>query len=548
MPLTSRAPAPELTAALEPHERFTARERTMVLLAMCFALVLVIASVSMLAVGLPHVSAALGLSQGTQTWVVDAYALTLASLLLVGGAIGDRFGRRAALLAGIGVFATGSLLSAFAHSGAELIAFRALTGVGGALIMPGTLSTITSVFPPEERARAVGIWAGFAGAGGTLGMLGAGWMLGQFAWTSMFFVTAGLSAATFAAIAAFVPNTRSSEHVGLDPLGTILSGLGIGGLVLGIIEGPIRGWSDPLTIAGLAAGIILAAAFVAWELRTEHPLLDPRLFLHRGFATGSASLMVLFVALFGIFLVILQYLQLLLGYSALKAAVALLPMTFVMIPISTVAAPLSMRFGQKLIGGSGLAVSALGLLAFSTLNSHSGFVTLVVAEVILAVGVGLAMTPATNAIVTSLPTAKQGVASAVNDTTREIGTALGIAIMGSMFNSGYRRALSGHLSGVPADAAAKARQAPGLALDVAHRLGHAGDGLAAAARDAFSSGMRFSMLIGAGLLVVAALYVALRGPSRVDEITDDAIDTSAEDELLSVADYEFGELVPVNSI
>ena len=243
-------------------------------------------------------------------------------------------------------------------------------------------------------------------------------------------------------------------------------------------------------------------------------MLDPRLFRHRGFATGSASLLVLFIALFGIFLVILQYLQLMLGYSALKAAVALLPMTFVMIPISTVAAPLSMRFGQKLVGGSGLAISAIGLVAFSTLDAQSGYSTLLIAEVILAVGIGLAMTPATNAIVNSLPTAKQGVASAVNDTTREIGTALGIAIMGSMFNSGYRQGLSGHLSGVPADTAAQARQAPGLALDAAHRLGHAGDGLAAAARDAFASGMRFSMLLGAGLLVLAAAYVALRGPSR----------------------------------
>ena len=508
----------------EPADRLTPRARTLVLVAMCFALVLVVASVSSLAIGLPKVSEALGLSQGTQTWVVDAYALTLASLLLVAGALGDRYGRRRALLAGIVLFGAGSLLSALAGSGGQLIAFRAITGIGGALIMPGTLSTITSVFPPEERARAVGIWAGFAGAGGTLGMLGAGWMLGRYSWTSIFFVTAAVAAATFIAIAAFVPETRASEHVGLDPLGAITSAVAVGGLVLGIIEGPIRGWSDPLTVAGLAVGLVLAAGFVLWELRTEHPLLDPRLFRHRGFATGSASMLVLFLALFGIFLVVLQYLQLLLGYSPLKSAVALLPMTFVMIPISTMAAPLSMRFGQKLVGGSGLAVSAVGIASFATLTSHSGFAQLLVAEVILAVGFGLAMTPATNAIVSSLPTAKQGVASAVNDTTREIGTALGIAVMGSLFNSGYRRGLSGHLSGVPAAAAGQARLAPGLALDAAHRLGAAGDGLVLAARNAFSSGMRLSLLFGAGLLLVAAAFVAARGPSRSGEITDDALD------------------------
>ncbi len=540
MTTTSRAPealSPTHSPPdhLEPHERLTPRQRTLVLVAMCLALVLVVASVSMLAVGLPKLSEALGLSQGTQTWVVDAYALTLASLLLVAGAIGDRFGRRRALLTGIVIFGGGSLLSAIAHGGGELIAFRALTGVGGALIMPGTLSTITSVFPPEGRARAVGIWAGFAGAGGTLGMLGAGWMLGHFSWESIFYVTAIVAAVTLAAIVAFVPDTRSSEHVGLDPLGAVLSALGVGGLVLGIIEGPIRGWSDAITVTGLALGVVLAVAFVLWELRTEHPLLDPRLFRHRGFATGSASMLVLFLALFGTFLVLLQYLQLILGYSPLKAAASLLPMTFVMIPISTVAAPLSVRFGQKLIGGSGLAISAVGLAALGTLSATSGFAPLLVAQIILAVGIGLAMTPATNAIVASLPPAKQGVASAVNDTTREIGTALGIAILGSMFNTGYRSGLSGHLTGVPGTAASAARQAPGLALEAAQKLsGRQAHTLVHATQHAFTSGMRYSLILGAALLVAVAAYVAIAGPNRADEVTDDALDEEL-DSLLEVA-------------
>jgi EmrB/QacA subfamily drug resistance transporter len=530
MSITAERARPDAPPDLEPHERLTPRERTRVLVAMCLALVLVVAAVSMLAVGLPSVSSDLDLGQATQTWVVDAYALSLASLLLVAGALGDRYGRRGALLVGIVIFGIGSLLSALADSGGQLIAFRALTGVGGALIMPGTLSTITSVFPPAERARAVGIWAGFAGAGGTLGMLGAGWMLGEYSWTSLFYVTAAGAALTFVAIVAFVPTTRSSEHVGLDPLGTVLSAVGIGALVLGIIEGPIRGWSHPLTVSGLVVGVVLAVGFVLWELRVEHPLLDPRLFRHRGFATGSASLLVLFIALFGIFLVVFQYMQLMLDYSALKSSVALLPMTFVMIPLSTAAAPLSERFGQRLVGGTGLLVSGLGLLAFSTLDAESGYATLLVAQVILAVGVGLAMTPATNAIVSSLPTAKQGVASAVNDTTREIGTALGIAIMGSMFTSGYRRALEGDLDGLPAGVAEQAREAPGLAFEAARDLGRGGDALTAAAGDAFASGMRFSMLVGAGLLVAAAAFVWLRGPSRAQEILEDAIDGAAPED------------------
>jgi len=506
----------------------TNRQRTGVLAAMCLALVLVVAGVSMLAVGLPDIATHLGLSQTSQTWVADSYALVLASLLLVAGAIGDRYGRRGALLVGLVLFGGGAALSAMAQSGGALIAARAVTGVGGALIMPGTLSTITSVFPPEERARAVGIWAGFAGAGGTLGMLAAGWMLGPFSWPSIFVVTSVGAAVTFVATLAFVPSTRSEEHVGLDPLGAVLSAAAIGGVVLGIIEAPNRGWTDPLTVVSISLGLVLAAAFVWWELRTDHPLLDPRLFRHRGFATGSASMLVLFLAMFGVFLVLLQYLQLVHGYGALKSAAALLPLTFVMLPISTIAAPLSERYGQRLVGGAGLAISAVGLLLVATLDAHSGFAVLVVAELVLGSGVGLAMTPATNAIVSSLPPAKQGVASAVNDTTREIGTALGIAILGSTFDTGYRSALNGHLDGLSASAAAQAKEAPGLALRVAADLGDRGHALAAAAQDAFASGMRLAMILGAVLLGGAALYTMLQGPGRQEELLDDVLDLELE--------------------
>jgi EmrB/QacA subfamily drug resistance transporter len=505
------------------------RQRTLVLASMCLALVLVIAGVSMLAVALPSVGDDLGLSQSSLTWVADAYALTLASLLLLAGALGDRYGRRTALLVGIAVFGGGSLLSALATSGEQLIAFRALTGIGGALIMPGTLSTITSVFPAEERPRAVGIWAGFAGAGGTLGMLAAGWMLGSFAWESIFYATAAVSVITFVVILAFVPATRAQSHVGLDPLGTVLSAFGIGAIVLAIIEGPIRGWTAPLTLAALITGAVLAVAFIRWELRAEHPLLDPRLFRYRGFAVGSASLLVLFVALFGLFLIILEYLQMMLGYSALKAAVVLLPLTFLMIPISASAAPLSVRYGMKLVSGSGLLITGAGMVAFGSLDADSGFFALLVAQVLLGVGIGLAMTPATNAIVSSLPAAKQGVASAVNDTTREIGTALGIALMGSMFNTGYRRAIEGDVAQLPSGLAHQVQESPGLAFGIAGRLpGRAGDALTEATRAAFASGMRLSMLIGAALLAGAALFVWLRGPDREQEV-------DVEDEL--DADY-----------
>jgi EmrB/QacA subfamily drug resistance transporter len=515
----------------EPHERFTPRQRTRVLFAMCLALVLVIAGVAMMSVALPAIGTDLGLSQTNLTWVADAYAVALAALLLFAGALGDRFGRRRTLLVGMLIYTAFSLISAFANSGGQLITFRAITGIGAALIMPGTLSTITSVFPPEERARAVGIWAGFAAAGGTIGLLCAGWLLNSHSWQSVFYVTAVVAALTFVAILAFVPDTRAREHVGLDPLGTVFSALGIGSLVLGIIEGPMRGWTDPLTMGALVFAVAMAVAFVVWELHIEHPLLDPRLFRFRGFSTGSASLLVLFMAMFGLMIVVMQYLQLVLGYSPLKAAVSLLPMTVVIIPVAALAAPLSERFGQKLVCGTGLVVGAVSFLTFAALGPSSGYGLLLLSQILLAIGIGLSTTPATNAIVSSLPLSKQGVASAVNDTTREIGTALGIALMGSMFNMGYRNAISGHLGRMPAQMAVQVKQAPAVAFAIAAKLGAPGLAVAALARNSFTSGMRLAMFVGAGLLLAGAVFVLVHGPSHRQEKAEDVVDLSTEREL-----------------
>jgi MFS family permease len=253
--------------------------------------------------------------------------VTLAALLLPLGALGDRYGRRFTLVSGIALFSAASGVAAFASSGGVLIAARAIMGIGAAAAMPGTLSTITSVFPPESRAKAVGLWAGFAGAGGTLGMVLSGALLQNFWWGSVFLLNVALGGVTLAMIVAAVPSTRATEPVGLDPKGSALSIVGFGLLVLGIIEGPERGWTDPVTVVGLVGGAIAIAAFVRAELASRAPLLDPRLFRLRGFATGTASLFLQFLAMFGFFFIAVQYLQLVLDYSALRAAVALLPMS-----------------------------------------------------------------------------------------------------------------------------------------------------------------------------------------------------------------------------
>lgn len=525
--------------ALEP-EPISPRRRTAVLVTMLLALVLVVAGVSMMTVAVPSLTAALGASPSDVQWIVDGYTVALAALLLPAGAFGDRFGRRRALVLGIAIFGVASAASAMSGSASTLIAWRALTGVGAALIMPGTLSTITSVFPPEGRAKAVGVWAGFAGAGGILGMLVGGALLEQWWWGSIFVVSAALAVAALVATLATVPETREGEHVSLDPLGAVLSVLAIGGLVLGIIEGPSRGWSDPITLVGVLGGIVAGFVFVAWELRTPTPLLDPRLFKIRGFATGSTSLFLQFFAIFGFFFISLQYLQLVLGYGTLKSAVALLPIAVVMMPLSTVAATLAERYGQKIIGAAGLAISAVGFVVIATMDTSSSYWELLVALLIIGGGTALAMTPATNAIIGSLPRAKQGVASAVNDTARELGSAFGIAILGSAFNSGYRSHIDGSLHGLSPASRAAAHEAPAAAISVANKLGASGNGLADAARDAFMVGSRYAMWIGAALLIVGAVFVFTRGQQQF--VADE--DEIADDELEAITGGHLVELQP----
>jgi len=259
------------------------------------------------------------------------------------------------------------------------------------------------------------------------------------------------------------------------------------------------------------------------ELRTDEPLLDPRLFSHRGFATGSVSLFLQFFAMFGFFFVSLQFLQLVLGYGTFEAALALLPMSIVILPISAVAGTMSERYGHRLVGGVGLAVSAIGFALFATLGTDTPYLVFMAITIVIGVGAALAMTPATNAIVASLPRAKQGVASAVNDTSRELGAAFGVAVLGSAFNTGYRSSIDSHLGGLPAEVARQAREAPAIAVQLAGRV-PGGNALADAAREAFTTGMRYSMLLGTALLVMGTLFVWLRGASRAEQVVEDDLD------------------------
>ena len=493
-----------------------ARRRQGVLRVMCLALMMVVAAVASLNVALPGIARDTGATQTQLQWIVDAYALAFAALLLPAGAIGDRFGRKPVLIFGLGLYGLASAAALVLNTPSQLIGLRVLMGVGAACVMPVTLSVITTVFPPEERGKAVGTWVGVAAGGGVLGLLASGLLLEWLSWPSIFAVNVLMATLALAGTLAIVPATRESTPPRLDPVGTGISVTALAALVYGIIEGPERGWSDPVTMVALAAGVIGLTAFMGWELKRREPMLDPRNFLRRGFGAGSLSITVQFFAAFGFLFLALPYLQLVKGYSPLHASAALLPMALVVIPLSRKAPELAGKVGVRVAGAAGLSLMATGFLIFSTIDSGSTYWHFLAGLLPFGAGMALAGAPATTAIVASLPREKQGVASAVNDVSRELGGALGIAVLGSLFNTAYRSSLSGHTGHLPAAVAGKATSSLAAAQQLGHHLGAPGQLLIAHAEGAFLSGLSHALLGGAVTLLIGAAFVALRAPGRAE--------------------------------
>jgi EmrB/QacA subfamily drug resistance transporter len=490
------------------------RELRLVLAAMCLALATVVSAVSSLNVALPDLARDLHATSTQLQWIVDAYAVVFAGLLLLSGAIGDRVGRKPVLLAGLLVFALAAASVLAVDSPGGLIAVRAAMGLGAAAIMPSTLSIITNAFPDEERERAVSIWAGVAGGSALLGLLVSGALLEAFAWDSIFAFSAVLGAVAFLAAARVAPNSRAARGR-LDAGGGVLSALALSTLVFAIIEGPARGWADAVTVGAFAAAAALGVAFVGWELRREEPLLDPRLFRLGGFAAGTASIAAQFFAFFGFVFVVLQYVQFVLGYSPLVAGLALAPMAVLMMGLSPRVPRLLDRFGPARVGALGLVSMAVGFVVFSRGGTGSTYWLILAGLLPLGMGAALATTPATAAIVASLPAAKQGVASAVNDAAREVGGALGIAVLGSALTGRYQAGVPDHVAGVPAQLSSAAHEALPAALGAAEHLGPAGAELAGRAQAAFVDGMGLAMTIGAIAVALAAGFVFHRAPKAV---------------------------------
>lgn len=375
---------------------------------LCLCLVLIVASVSSLNVAIPSIVRALGASQTEQLWILDSYALVFAGMLLFAGALGDRYGRKQALLAGLTIFGAFAVAASFSDSAGLVIAARSVMGIGAALVMPATLSIITVVFPPEERGKAIAIWAGFAGAGGAIGPLSSGLLLEHFWWGSVFFVNVPIAILAFAAIARYVPTSRDEEQRPLDPAGALLSIGGLSSLVFAIINGPEHGWTDPVTLAAFATAIALIVAFVRYESTTRFPMLEPALFRIRRFALGSLTISVAFLVMFGMFFLITLYLQFVQGHSPLGAAVRTLPFAVTMLVVSPQGPRAVIRFGARTVVTAGLVIQAAGFAVLSTLSPGTSYGTLVVALVLVAGGLALLMPPSTEAIVSSLPANKAG--------------------------------------------------------------------------------------------------------------------------------------------
>jgi DHA2 family multidrug resistance protein-like MFS transporter len=515
-----------MTTALSPQAQPDSR-RWWILAVLCLSVLLVVVDNTIVNVALPTISRQLSASTQDLQWIVDAYTLVFAGLLLVGGNLGDRLGRRRVLQAGLALFAVTSVGAALARSTGELIAGRAAMGIAAALIYPATLALLTSTFTiARERATAIGIWSGVSGLAVAVGPVTGGLLLRHFSWNSVFYVNVPIVVIALIAGLRLLPETRDAQAGRFDPLGALASVAGVGLLVWTVIEAPRHGWTSVTTIAGFAGSAVLLAAFAAWQLRRPDPMLDVRLFRNPRFTAASGAIALAFFGLFGFIFMITQYFQVVRGYNSLHAGVATLPFAIVTGACSPAAIALMKRLGTKVIVTAGLGLMSAGfLVAAGTAVDSAFWGRIIVAMILMAAGLALTTSPATEAIMGSLPAAKAGAGSAVNDTTRELGGTLGVAIVGSVLSSAYASHVLTALTriGAPAAVRSAAQQSVVAGLDVA---AHLPPGLrevaAAAARQAFVDGLRAGSLVAAGATALAALATLAFLPARVRQPAVDA--------------------------
>ena len=495
----ARAPEPARGSAV----------RWLALGALAVAVLVVALDTTVVVTALPTLSEKLGASTSQLQWVMSAYTLALAGLILPAGVLGDRLGRRRLLLAGLALFGASSLVASQLSSAGGLIALRAVMGVGAAAIVPLSLSILPSVFSEQERPRAVAMLAAVMFLGLPLGPLIAGWLLTRYDWGWIFLINLPVIAIALVGVWRLVPESRDPQPSRLDWLGALLSVAGVTALVYGIVEQPTKGWGGTRVVVGLAAGVVLLGAFVARQLRASSPLIDLGLFRMARFSWSTLAFAVVGFALGGVLFILTPFLQIVQGNDAQETGIRLLPMIGGVLAGALPSDRLTARLGTKAMVASGLAVTAAGAVLLSRVGADSGFAQIAAAEAVIGLGIGLAMPPAVDAILAAVPSVETGAGMALTRTLQFIAMSFGVAILGSILNGAYRGGLEGHLGGLPAQAQAAAQESIAAAAAVPHVFG--------AARDAYATGMSDVMLVSAVVLAAAALVIGLFLPARAPQ-------------------------------
>ncbi len=530
--MVSSAPVEALGTEDQVHAR-----RWWILGTLCVCLIVIGVDNTILNVALPSIVRDLGASGSQLQWMVDAYTIVFACLLLTAGSLGDRYGRKYALTFGLVWFGSCSALASAASSPGMLIAARALMGIGGAFIFPTTLSILTNTFrDPGERSRAIGIWAGVSGIGIAVGPLVGGLLVEHFGWSSVFLINVPICAAALVLTQLLIPNSGSRAESPLDPIGALLSIGALVCLLYGIIEGPNVGWTGPDVLGGFVLGTAFLVAFAWWESHTPHPMLDVRFFKNPRFSAASGTITLTFFALFASTFLLTQYFQFILGYSPLKSGLMLTPVALGLMVGSPTAPRLVARYGTKRVVVGGLLIVAACMGCYGSNTIMSSFTIGFVVRLIYGFGMGTTSVPVTESIMGSLPPSRAGVGSAVNDTTRQTGGALGVALLGSIFAARYHQVIDTARS-VPPALLRAGRDSIGHSLQVA--AAHpdtAGAALRAAAHRAFLSSMRvtyaLAVVIVLGAATFAAKFLPARAPAEAPIETDDttaALLVGAED-------------------
>jgi EmrB/QacA subfamily drug resistance transporter len=503
--------------------------RWQALIVLALSLLVVTVDNTILNVALPTIREDLDASSSELQWVVDSYLLAFAVLLLMAGSLGDRFGRKKALFIGLTIFGIGSVMAATAGNSTELIAWRAVMGIGASAIMPTTLSIITNIFPKDERPKAIAIWAAMAGMGIAIGPVSGGFLIEHFDWSAVFLVNLPIVAFGLIAGSILIPESRDPESPRLDLPGFGLSIAGLTAIVWALIEAPEKGWTSATILGAFAVGATIIAAFIAWELRARQPMLDVSVFRNMRFSAANIAVTFVFFALMGVMYFLTTYLQSVLGYTALEAGVRMVPIALGVILAARASVPLTARFGTKVVVAVGLGVVGISLGAFTSVSADTEYMTKIAgALTFMGVGMGLAMAPATDAIMGSLPKAKAGIGSAMNDVVRELGGTLGVAVLGSIVSTSYASGMDDATTGLPHETAEAASDGVGAAHEVAGQMGGGAAELIAVADQAFVDAMTTAASVAAGVALVGALVAAAFLPSRA-KTEPDGVDEALAD-------------------